>query len=112
MMSLRFRMSYKCRCVPWWVWLWPRGCALSGQPVADAVDVGDPALTVATELAAEAAGVAVERAGSAGRRVSPEVGQELYSEEVTRMKRERRDAEAIMARLTIRHEALAEFVAL
>jgi site-specific DNA recombinase len=41
-----------------------------------------------------------------------EVSEELYSEEVARMKRERLDAEAIMARLTIRHETLTEFLAL
>jgi site-specific DNA recombinase len=41
-----------------------------------------------------------------------EVSEELYSEEAARMKRERLDAEAIMARLTIRHETLTEFLAL
>lgn len=40
------------------------------------------------------------------------VSDELYSEEVERMKRERLDAQAIIARLTIRHEALTEFLAL
>ena len=57
--------------------LWPRGCAPSDQPVANTVDVGDPSFAVVVELAAEAAGVAVERAGGAGRGVSPQVGQEL-----------------------------------
>jgi site-specific DNA recombinase len=41
-----------------------------------------------------------------------EVSEELYSEEVARMKRERLDAQAIIARLTIRHETLTEFLAL
>src|SRR5271157_5314961 len=50
--------------------------APSDQPVADAVDVGDPTLAVAAQLAAQAAGVAIERAGTAGRRVSPQVRQE------------------------------------
>src|SRR5271157_3858984 len=59
------------------VWRWLRGCAPLDQPVADTVDVGDPALAVAAQLAAEAAGVAVECAGAAGRRVSPQVRQEL-----------------------------------
>jgi site-specific DNA recombinase len=41
-----------------------------------------------------------------------EVSVELYSEEAARIKRERLDAEAITARLTIRHDELTEFLAL
>lgn len=43
------------------------GITLSNQAVADVVDVDDPAVAIVGELAAEAAGVGLERAGRAGR---------------------------------------------
>jgi hypothetical protein len=53
-------------------WCTEGGCALD-EPVADAAYVDDPAFAVVVELAAEAAGVAIECAGGAGVRVAPEV---------------------------------------
>lgn len=49
----------------------------SDQPVADAVGVDDPAFASGGELAAQAAGVAVDRSCGDGHRVSPDRKQEL-----------------------------------
>ena len=41
-----------------------------------------------------------------------ELSEEFFSEEAARIKRERSDAEAIIARLTVRHDELDEFLAM